>query len=69
MHSNYQVNPTGALVDYDRGVDNCSRSNWESQAEVKTHAAIDRWTVEIRIPVRCTYRAEPRDSFALSLVM
>lgn len=53
MHSYYQlaVNSAGALVDYDRGADKASWSNWDSQAELKTHVADDHWTVEIRIPV------------------
>lgn len=52
-HSYYQiaVNPAGALVDIDRGVDKHSWFRWESQAEVTTHIADDHWTVEIRIPV------------------
>ncbi|MBU63157.1 MAG: hypothetical protein CMI26_11725 [Opitutae bacterium] len=52
-HSYYQlaVNPAGALVDIDRGVDRHSWFRWESQAEVATHVADDHWTVEIRIPV------------------
>ena len=52
-HSYYQiaVNPAGALVDIDRGVDKHSWFRWESQAEVATHIADDHWTVEIRIPV------------------
>jgi len=52
-HSYYQiaVNPAGALVDLDRGADKSAWFRWESQAEVATHVAEDRWTVEIRIPV------------------
>ena len=52
-HSYYQiaVNPAGALVDIDRGVDKHSWFRWESQAEVATQVADDHWTVEIRIPV------------------
>ncbi len=52
-HSYYQlaVNPAGALVDIDRGVDKTAWFRWESQAEVATHVADDHWTVEIRIPV------------------
>lgn len=52
-HSYYQivVNPAGALLDYDRGVDRKSWANWSSQAEVKTHIADDYWTAEIRIPM------------------
>jgi predicted negative regulator of RcsB-dependent stress response len=52
-HSYYQlaVNPAGALVDIDRGVDRHSWFRWESQAEVATQVADDHWTVEIRIPV------------------
>ena len=53
MHSYYQiaVNPAGAVVDYDRGADKSSWSNWESQAEVATNVADDHWTIEIRLPV------------------
>jgi len=52
-HSYYQiaVNPSGALIDLDRGADRASRLGWSSKAEVATHVADDRWTVEIRIPV------------------
>lgn len=52
-HRYYQiaVNPAGALVDLDRGVDRSGWFRWESQAEVATHIADDHWTVEIRIPV------------------
>jgi len=52
-HSYYQiaVNPSGALVDLDRGADKSSWFRWESQAEVATHVAKDHWSVEIRIPV------------------
>jgi hypothetical protein len=53
MHSYYQiaVNPAGAVVDLDRGMDKKSALSWDSQAEVATHIADDHWTVEIRIPV------------------
>lgn len=52
-HSYYQiaVNPSGALVDLDRGADKQARFRWESQAEVATYIADDHWTAEIRIPV------------------
>jgi len=52
-HSYYQiaVNPAGALVDLDRGVNKANWFRWQSQAEVATHVANDHWTVEIRIPV------------------
>src|SRR5204862_4686630 len=52
-HSYYQiaVNPSGALIDLDRGADRASRLGWSSKAEVATHIADGRWTVEIRIPV------------------
>jgi hypothetical protein len=52
-HSYYQiaVNPSGALIDLDRGAERSSSDRWESQAEVATHVAEDHWTVEIRIPV------------------
>jgi len=52
-HSYYQiaVNPSGALVDLDRGADKSAWFRWESQAEVATHVEGDYWTVEIRIPV------------------
>ena len=52
-HSYYQlaVNPSGALVDLDRGAAKKAWFGWDSQAEVATHVAEDHWTVEIRIPV------------------
>lgn len=52
-HSYYQiaVNPSGALIDLDRGVDKSDWFRWESQAEVATQVADDHWTVELRIPV------------------
>jgi tetratricopeptide (TPR) repeat protein len=52
-HSYYQiaVNPSGALIDLDRGADKSAWYRWQSQAEVATHVAEDHWTVEIRIPV------------------
>ncbi len=52
-HSYYQiaVNPSGALVDLDRGAAKKSWFGWDSQAEVATHVAEDHWTIEIRIPV------------------
>jgi len=52
-HSYYQiaVNPAGALIDLDRGVDKNAWFRWDSQAEVATRMAEDHWTVEIRIPV------------------
>jgi tetratricopeptide (TPR) repeat protein len=52
-HSYYQiaVNPSGALIDLDRGEDKSAWYRWQSQAEVATHVAEDHWTVEIRIPV------------------
>ena len=52
-HSYYQlaVNPSGALIDLDRGADKSAWSRWDSQAEVATHVADDPWTIEIRIPV------------------
>lgn len=52
-HSYYQiaVNPAGAIIDLDRGVDKAAWFRWESKAEVATHIAEDHWTVEIRIPV------------------
>ena len=52
-HSYYQiaVNPSGALIDLDRGVEKSAWFRWESQAEVATHVADDHWTIEIRIPV------------------
>jgi len=53
VHSYYQiaVNPAGALVDLDRGVDKSDWFRWQSQAEVAIRVAEDHWTVEIRIPV------------------
>jgi len=52
-HSYYQivVNPSGALVDLDRGAAKKAWFGWDSQAEVATRVAEDRWTAEIRIPV------------------
>ncbi|MFK5922461.1 MAG: DUF4838 domain-containing protein [Verrucomicrobiota bacterium] len=52
-HSYYQiaVNPSGALIDIDRGANRNNWFNWSSQAEVATQVADDHWTVEIRIPV------------------
>ena len=52
-HSYYQlvVNPAGALLDYDRGVDKKSWAAWDSQAEVATMVADDHWTIEMRIPI------------------
>ncbi len=52
-HSYYQlvVNPAGALLDYDRGVDKKSWAAWDSQAEVATSVADDHWVVEMRIPI------------------
>jgi tetratricopeptide (TPR) repeat protein len=45
------VNPSGALVDLDRGAAKKAWFGWDSQAEVATHVAEDQWNVEIRIPV------------------
>jgi tetratricopeptide (TPR) repeat protein len=52
-HSYYQlaINPSGALVDLDRGAAKKSWFGWDSQAEVATQTADDHWTVEVRIPV------------------
>mgnify|MGYP002630611907 CR=1 FL=1 len=52
-HSYYQiaVNPSGALIDLDRGAERSKWFNWSSQAEVATQVADDHWTVEIRIPI------------------
>ncbi|MFC1454346.1 DUF4838 domain-containing protein, partial [Verrucomicrobiota bacterium] len=52
-HAHYQiaVNPAGALLDRDLGVEEAAWSRWDSQAEVATHAGDGFWTVEIRIPV------------------
>ena len=52
-HSYYQivVNPSGALVDLDRGAGRDAWFDWDSQAEVATQEADGCWTVEIRIPV------------------
>lgn len=52
-HSYYQlvVNPAGALLDYDRGVDKKSWAPWDSQADVATSVADDHWIIEMRIPV------------------
>ena len=52
-HSYYQivVNPSGALIDLDRGASKRGWFSWSSKADVATHIATDHWTVEIRIPV------------------
>ncbi len=52
-HSYYQiaVNPAGAIIDMDRGMDKANRLRWSSQAEVATHIDDDHWIVEIGIPV------------------
>ena len=52
-HSYYQivVNPSGALIDLDRGADRNNWYDWSSQAEVATQVTDDHWTVEIRFPV------------------
>ncbi|MBI1311230.1 tetratricopeptide repeat protein [bacterium] len=52
-HSYYQlaVNPSGALIDLDRGVSKDRWYEWASNAEVATHVADDHWSAEIRIPV------------------
>ncbi len=53
MHSYYQiaVNPAGAVVDLDRGMDKNSAIGWDSEAEVAARVDDDQWTVEIRIPI------------------
>jgi len=53
VNSYYQiaVNPSGAVIDLNRGVGKSSWFRWDSQAEVATHVADDHWTVELRIPV------------------
>ncbi len=52
-HSYYQlvVNPAGAVLDYDRGVDEKSMAAWDAQAEVVTSVADDHWIIEMRIPI------------------
>jgi len=52
-HSYYQiaVNPSGAVVDLDRGADKSNWFRWDSRAEVATQVADDHWTIEIRVPV------------------
>ena len=52
-HSYYQivVNPSGAVVNVDRGAARSAWFAWDSQAEVATRVADDHWTVEVRIPV------------------
>ncbi len=52
-HTYYQiaVNPSGALIDLDRGAPKSGWFRWDSKAEVATHVARDHWSVEIRIPV------------------
>lgn len=51
-HSYYQIaiSPTGLVTDQDWALDKAKRREWESEVEVKTSIAEDRWTVEIRIP-------------------
>jgi len=51
--SYYQIalNPSGALIDLDRGAPRGTWFGWDSQAEVATSVADDHWTAEIRIPV------------------
>lgn len=52
-HSYYQIaiNPTGAVVDLDRGAPRNQWFNWSSKAEVATRIADDHWTVEVRLPI------------------
>ena len=52
-HSYYQivVNPSGALIDLDRGAPKSGWLRWDSKAEVATQVGDDHWSVEIRIPV------------------
>ena len=52
-HSYYQlaINPSGALVDLDRGASRNQWFNWSSNAEVATAIADDHWIVEVRLPI------------------
>ena len=52
-HSYYQIvlNPAGAFIDLDRGVDKKNWYDWSSQAEVAAHVGADFWSAELRIPV------------------
>ncbi|MCA1808355.1 MAG: hypothetical protein LC725_02665, partial [Lentisphaerae bacterium] len=53
MRSYYQiaVNPAGAVFDQDRSGSSNTWHNWDSQCEVATTVADDRWIIEIRLPV------------------
>ena len=53
QHSYYQiaVNPAGAILELDRGVDKAQWFDWSSQAEVASHVGKDFWSVELRLPV------------------
>lgn len=52
-HSYYQIvlNPAGALIDLDRGVDKKNWYDWSSQAEVATHVGDGFWSAELKVPV------------------
>jgi len=52
-HTYYQiaVNPSGAMIDLDRGATRNNWFRWDSKAEVATQIADDHWTIEIRIPI------------------
>ena len=51
-HSYYQitVNPSGALVDLDRGASRSQWFNWSSKASISTVIADDHWIVEMKLP-------------------
>ena len=51
-HSYYQIviNPAGALIDLDRGVDKKNWYDWSSQAEVATHVGEGFWSAELKLP-------------------
>lgn len=52
-HSYYQIvlNPAGALIELDRGVEKSQWYDWSSQAEVATHVGEDYWSVEVSLPI------------------
>lgn len=52
-HNYYQlaINPAGALLDLDRGVERSQWASWDSEAEVATQIEEGHWNIEIRIPV------------------
>ncbi|MCB1064351.1 MAG: DUF4838 domain-containing protein [Verrucomicrobiae bacterium] len=52
-HSYYQlaINPSGALIDLDRGASRDQWFNWSSKAEVATAIADDHWIAEVKLPI------------------